>query len=42
VRIAVQQIREQSQILKDMEDKGEIMIVGAMYDVKSGKVTWYD
>jgi carbonic anhydrase len=42
VRIAVQQIREQSPILKDMEDKGEIMIVGAMYDVKSGKVTWYD
>jgi hypothetical protein len=39
VHVAVQQIREQSPILKEMEDKGEIMIVGAVYDVKSGKVT---
>ena len=42
VHITVQQVREQSPILKEMEDKGEIMIVGAMYDVKSGKVAWYD
>ncbi len=42
VRMTVQRIREQSPILKDMEDKGELLIVGAMYDVKSGKVTWYD
>lgn len=42
VRLAVQQIREQSPILKEMEDKGELLIVGAMYDVKSGKVSWFD
>jgi carbonic anhydrase len=42
VRLTVQRIRDQSPILKDLEDKGEILIVGAMYDVKSGKVTWYD
>jgi carbonic anhydrase len=42
VRYTVQRIREESPILKEMEDKGEIMIVGAMYDVKTGKVTWYD
>jgi len=42
VRMTVQQIREQSPILKQMEDSGELLIVGAMYDVKSGKVTWYD
>lgn len=42
VRLAVQQIREQSPILKEMEDKGELLVVGAMYDVKSGKVSWFD
>ena len=42
VRMSVQEIRDTSPILKDMEDKGEIMIVGAMYDVASGKVTWYE
>lgn len=31
-------IRKQSAILKEMEDKGEINIVGAMYDLNSGKV----
>ena len=42
VRMGVQEIRDSSPILRDMEDKGEIMIVGAMYDVASGKVEWYD
>jgi len=39
--MTVQAIREKSPVLKDMEDKGEIKIVGAMYDVKTGKVSWY-
>ena len=42
VRLAVQMIRDRSPVLREMEQKGEILIVGAMYDVKSGKVTWYD
>ena len=29
-------------MLKETEQKGEIMIVGAMYDIATGKVTWYD
>ena len=41
VRMAVQMIREKSPVLKEMEQKGEIMIVGAMYDLKTGKVAWY-
>ena len=41
VRMTVQNIRDKSPVLKEMEDKGEIMIVGAMYDVKTGKVEWY-
>ena len=42
VRQNVQLIRDRSPILKEMEDKGEIKIVGAMYDVASGRVTWYE
>jgi carbonic anhydrase len=42
VRQSVQQIRDHSPLLKAMEDKGEIKIVGAMYDVATGKVSWYD
>jgi carbonic anhydrase len=40
--MTVETIRAKSPVLKEMEDKGEIKIVGAMYDVKTGKVEWYD
>jgi carbonic anhydrase len=42
VRLTVETIRQKSPILREMEEKGEIMIVGAMYDVKTGKVKFYD
>jgi carbonic anhydrase len=42
VRQNVQLIRDRSPILKEMEDKGAIKIVGAMYDVATGRVTWYE
>jgi len=42
VRLTLETIRAKSPVLKEMEDKGEIKIVGAMYDVKTGKVDWYD
>lgn len=38
VRHGVAQIRSQSPILKEMEDNGEILIVGAVYDMKTGEV----
>jgi carbonic anhydrase len=41
VKASVQNIRDRSPVLKEMEDKGEIKIVGAMYDVKTGRVFWY-
>ena len=41
VRMTVQAIREKSPVLREMEQKGEVMIVGAMYDIKTGKVAWY-
>lgn len=40
VEITLDNIRSQSPILKEMEDKGEIAIVGAMYDLSDGKVVF--
>jgi carbonic anhydrase len=33
-------IRKKSPILKEMEDNGEILIVGGMYDISTGKVSF--
>lgn len=38
VQLAVQQIPERSPIIKEMADKGEIIIAGALYDVSTGQV----
>lgn len=38
VRHTISEIRKNSPILKEMEDKKEIKIVGAVYDLDSGKV----
>ncbi len=42
VLLAMQQIRDQSPILKQMEDDGEIMIVGGVYHLESGEVEFLD
>ena len=39
VKQSIAKLRDQSSVLKEMEDNGEIKIVGAMYDVKSGAVS---
>ena len=41
VELTIQDIREKSPVLAEMLNAGEIDIVGAMYDVKSGKVEFY-
>jgi carbonic anhydrase len=41
VKLVMQQIRERSPILREMLDKGEIALVGGMYDLKTGKVAFY-
>jgi carbonic anhydrase len=38
VELAVQQLRQESSLLRDLEAKGEIKIVGAIYDVTTGRV----
>jgi len=40
IEMAIEEIRAKSEILKEMESKGEIKIVGALYDVATGKVSW--
>ena len=35
-------IRERSEIIKEMEDNAEIKIIGAMYDIATGVVEFYD
>ena len=42
VYMTIDNIRSQSPVLKEMEDEGAIKIVGAMYDIKDGAVTFYE
>jgi carbonic anhydrase len=42
VKLVMKEIRERSPILREMLDKGEIGLVGGMYDLKTGKVQFYD
>lgn len=41
VEMTLENIRSQSVILKEMEERGDIKIVGAMYDISNGAVTFY-
>jgi carbonic anhydrase len=41
VRQTVNNILANSPVLKEMSDKGEIKVVGAMLNVETGEVTWY-
>ena len=42
VTMAVAEIREKSPILKEMEDSGQIKIIGAYYDLYTGKVEFFE
>jgi carbonic anhydrase len=42
VKLTVKNIRTYSNVLRGMEEEGTIKIVGAMYDVKTGEVTFLD
>ena len=42
VRLTVDQIRKNSPVLKGMEEEGKIKIVGAMYNVSTGEVIFYE
>jgi carbonic anhydrase len=42
VHMTIENTRKMSPVLKEMEDNGEIKIVGAMYDIQNGKVTFME
>ncbi|WP_339625752.1 carbonic anhydrase family protein [uncultured Maribacter sp.] len=41
VLLTIDNIRQNSPVLAEMEDNGEIKIVGAMYDISTGEVVFY-
>tara|TARA_R110001583_G_scaffold174854_3_gene329361 strand:- start:8682 stop:9311 length:630 start_codon:yes stop_codon:yes gene_type:complete len=42
VELTIDRIHAESPILTEMEKNGEIMIIGAMYDINTGAVTFYE
>ena len=42
IKHAIDEIKSGSPILKEMSDKGEIKIIGALYDLESGEVTFME
>jgi len=40
--VTAQKIKEQSSILKEMEASGQIKIIGGLYDLDTGHVTFYE
>ncbi len=42
VDLVIKEIRTKSPILKEMEDKGEIKIIGGVYDMETGKVDFHE
>lgn len=42
VRLNVEAITKRSAVIREMVENGEVIVVGAMYDVASGKVTMVD
>ena len=42
VQLTIERIIKESDVLADMQDKGEVKIIGAMYDINKGTVTFYE
>ena len=42
VQLTIDRILKESDVLAEMQNKGEIMIVGAMYDINTGAVTFFE
>jgi len=42
VQLNVERIRQESSVLREMEEAGEIRILGAMYDMETGQVTFME
>jgi len=42
VRLNMQKLRDRSVVLRELIDSGQIGLVGAMYDIATGEVTFYE
>jgi len=42
VRITMRDILERSEVIRGMVESGDVMIVGGVYDLATGRVTWMD
>lgn len=42
VELTIENIRERSKVLSEMEQNGEVLIVGAMYDISTGEVDFFE
>jgi len=42
VHMTLSEVRNRSNILRKLEDDGKILMVGALYNVETGEVTFYD
>lgn len=42
VLLTIDRIKAESEVLSEMNNNGEIMIVGAMYDINDGSVTFFE
>ena len=42
VQLTIDRIHKESPILTEMEKNGEILIIGAMYDINTGEVTFFE
>jgi carbonic anhydrase len=40
VELTIEAIQQQSLVLREMLEKGEILIAGGMYDIETGAVTF--
>lgn len=42
IKLAIKEIKERSDILNELESKEKIYIVGALYNIETGEVTFYE
>lgn len=42
IKNVLDQIRERSDVIREQEDSGALKLVGGMYDLKTGKVTFFE
>jgi hypothetical protein len=42
VKLAIEQIRKESLVLRELEESGSLLIAGGMYNIGTGKVDFFE